>query len=186
MNPKKDNSVLPLKTIQDSLLTTLQLNKSQFLEKYQTDIYTLRKYAIAIFKAIHNGTITNEDTYGLFVKDKLKLQLKEGLPVKIENLRIDNSITETGCVVTVANIHTIKGLEAEAVLAIAKTEAELLLWIETDTSVRDAKRDSEKTDYPRLGYVAFSRAERLLCIGCLEKISIQTLSKLQNLSVIIQ
>ena len=75
-------------------------------------------------------------------------------------------------------------MESEAVLAIAKTEEELLLWIETDNTIREAKGDNEKTDYPRLGYVAFSRAERLLCIACLEKVSDITLKKLEMLGVV--
>jgi DNA helicase-2/ATP-dependent DNA helicase PcrA len=183
MNPKKNSSVLPIKVIQDTLLSTLQMNQTQFCTKYETNIFTLRKFAVAIFKAINSGAITNENTFGLFVKNVLKLEMKEGLPVKIENLKFDFNNKEVGNYVTVANIHTIKGLESEAVLAIAKTEEELLLWIETDRSIRDSKRDNEKTDYPRLGYVAFSRAERLLCIACLEKISKTTVTKLNNLGV---
>lgn len=68
-------------------------------------------------------------------------------------------------------------------MAIAKTETELLLWIETNQTIRDAKRDNETTDYPRLGYVAFSRAKQLLCISCLEKISDDTKTKLTELNV---
>ncbi|MDR7209915.1 DNA helicase-2/ATP-dependent DNA helicase PcrA [Flavobacterium piscis] len=185
MDPKKNSGVLPIKAIQDTLLSTLQLNQTQFCDKYETNIFTLRKYAVAIFKAINSGIITNENTFGLFVKDVLKLEMKEGLPVKIENLKFDFNNKEVGNYVTVANIHTIKGLESEAVLAISKTEEELLLWIETDHAIRESKRDNEKTDYPRLGYVAFSRAERLLCIACLEKISDTTISKLSNLGVVI-
>lgn len=185
MDPKKNSSALPIKVIQDTLLSTLQMNQTQFYVKYETNIFTLRKHAVAIFKALNSGVITNENTFGLFVKNVLKLEMKEGLPVKIENLKFDFNNKEVGNFVTVANIHTIKGLEAEAVLAIAKTEEELLLWIETDNKIRESKRDNEKTDYPRLGYVAFSRAERLLCIACLEKISNTTAKKLLNLGVVI-
>lgn len=184
MNPKKATNVLPLKAIQDTLLSTLQMNQTAFCDHYQTNIYTLRKHAVSIFKAIHNGKITNEDSYGNFITGTLHLKMKEGLPVKIENLRVDFSNNDDGTVVTIANIHTIKGLESEAVLAIAKTEEELLLWIETDHLIREAKRDNEKTDYPRLGYVAFSRAERLLCIACLESVSDATLRKLKILEVV--
>jgi len=186
MNPKKNSKSLPMNAIQDSLLTTLQMNQTEFCTHYQTNIFTLRKYTVAIFKAINNGTINNENTFGIFVKNILKLEIKEGLPVKIDNLRFDFNNHEVGNVVTVCNIHTIKGLESEAVLAIAKTEEELLLWIETDHLIRESKRDTDdKTDAPRLGYVAFSRAERLLCIACLEKVSDNTLLKLKNLGVIV-
>jgi len=185
MNPKKNSGVLPIKAIQDTLLSTLQMNQSQFCAKHETNVFTLRKYAVAIFKAINSGVITNENTFGLFVKNVLKLEMKEGLPVKIENLKFDFNNKEVGNYITVANIHTIKGLESEAVLVIAKTEEELLLWLETDHSIRESKRDNEKTDYPRLGYVAFSRAERLLCIACLEKISDSTAVKLRTLGVVV-
>jgi DNA helicase-2/ATP-dependent DNA helicase PcrA len=69
------------------------------------------------------------------------------------------------------------------VLAIAKTQAELLLWIEINRNIRDNKRTNETTDYPRLDYVAFSRVERLLYIACLEPISQDTLLKLKHLGV---
>lgn len=172
-----------MKAIQDALLTTVQMNQTEFCNRYQTTVYTLRKYSVAIFKAIHDGRIKNENTYGIFVKDILKLEIKQGLPIKIDNLKFDFSNHQAGNVVTVCNIHTIKGLESEAVLAIATTEEELLLWIETKHSVRELKRDSETTDYPRLGYVAFSRAERLLCLGCLQEVSFTTLQKLQSLNI---
>ena len=183
MNPKKETGVSPMKAIQDALLTTLQINQTEFCNRYQTTVYTLRKHSIAIFKAINDGRITNENTYVIFVKEILKLEIKQGIPVKIDNLRFDFSNHLIGNAVTVCNIHTIKGLESQAVLAIAKTEEELLLWIETKHSVRELKRDNEKTDYPRLGYVAFSRAERLLCLGCLQEVSLTTLQKLQALDV---
>lgn len=183
MNPKKETGVSPMKAIQDALLTTLQMNQTEFCNRYKTTVYTLRKYSVAIFKAIHDGRITNENTYVIFVKEILKLEIKQGLPVKIDNLKFDFSNHHTGNVVKVCNIHTIKGLESEAVLAIAKTDEELLLWIETKPSVREFKRDNEKTDYPRLGYVAFSRAERLLCLACLQEVSSVTLQKLKDLNV---
>lgn len=183
MNPKKDTDKSPMKIIQDTLLSSLQMNQTEFCIHYQTDIYTLRKHTIALFKAINNGRISNENTYANFVSEVLKLTIKEGIPVKIDNLKFDYNYQQTGNVVTLCNIHTIKGLEAEAVLAIAKTEEELLLWLETDPIIRDLKRDNEKTDYPRLGYVAFSRAKILLSFACLEEVSLDTRIKLKNLNV---
>lgn len=182
MNPRKETGVTPIKAIQDTLLSTIRMNQTQFCDRYQTNVYTLRKYSIAIFKAIRSGRIINENTYGSFIKEELNLEMVEGLPVKIENLKFDFNYS-TASAVTLCNIHTIKGLESEAVLAIAKTEEELLLWIETKAEIRELKRGNEKTDYPRLGYVAFSRAERFLCIGCLEEVSAATMDKLQSLNV---
>ena len=183
MNPKKNANTSPIKAIEDALLSTLQLNQAQFCEKYSCDLISLRKHTIKIFKAIHNGHITNENTFAVFVQNVLNLTIQKGLPVKVENLRFDFGSTLVSDTVTVANIHTMKGLEAKAVLAIAKTEEELLLWLETNHAKREKMRDKEKTDYPRLGYVAFSRAEKLLCIACLEKISSSTIARLNNLNV---
>jgi len=183
MDPKKTSGTSPLKSIQDTLLTTLRMGQTQFCEHYGTDVYTLRSHSIAIMKAIRNGLITNENTYGNFLKDILDLEMKKGLPVKISNLRFDNASVEKGDVMTVSNIHTIKGLESHAVLAIAKDEQELLLWLETDPTIREEKRDRDTKDHPRLGYVAFSRAEKLLCIGCLQSISKRTRDLLISLDV---
>ncbi|NII83485.1 MULTISPECIES: UvrD-helicase domain-containing protein [unclassified Pedobacter] len=186
MDPKKSSGSSPIKTIQDTLLTTLQMGQMEFFTRYNTDVYTLRSHCIAILKAIKNGVITNENTYGIFITDSLGLEMKKGLPVKIANLKFDYSTPRNDGVITVSNIHTIKGLESHAVLAIAKDEQELLLWLETDQLKREAKRDRELKDHPRLGYVAFSRAEKLLCIGCLQPISIQTREHLEGLGVIIE
>lgn len=182
--PGKTMNYSPLKPIIDTLLSSLRLTPTQFYEKYNANTFTLRKYAIAILKAIREGTITDANTFGNFVTASLGLQLQAGLPVKIENLSIHFNKGQTDIPI-VSNIHSIKGLEAEAVLAIARTEVELLLWIETDRSIREAYRDKEKTDYPRLGYVAFSRAKQFLCIACLEKVSEETILKLQALNIVI-
>ena len=83
----------------------------------------------------------------------------------------------------VSNIHRFKGLEVDAVLAVAKTEKELKLRLETDTAIRDAHNEKATSDYPRLGYVAFSRARKILCIACLESIKQDTKEKLKSLNV---
>lgn len=182
-DPKKITSISLIKSVQETLLITLQLTTSEFCKKYHTTVNTLRKHAIDILKAINKGEITNENTFGKFVTNTLSLPIKAGLPVKIENLKYNIVKDASRGAVTVTTIHTIKGLEAEAVLTIAKTQAELLLWIETNRNIRDNKRTNETTDYPRLGYVAFSRAERLLCIACLEPLSQDILLKLKHLGV---
>lgn len=87
--------------------------------------------------------------------------------MKIEDLKFNMPSLGDSGIVTVANIHTIKGLEHEAVLAFTKSEEELLNWLEIDRT----KRDEDKDDVCRIGYVAFSRAERLLCLSSLVKVS---------------
>jgi len=60
-----------------------------------------------------------------------------------------------------SSIHQAKGLEAVAVLAVARSLNENKSWCMTD----HAQRIADKADTCRLGFVAFSRAMELLCIG---------------------
>lgn len=185
LSPKKEGFISPLEVIKDTLLSSIGLSQAEFQREYETDLNTIRKYCILILKAIKSGEINNENTFGNFVTESLKLELKTGFPIKIDNFRISTNTDSFETKIIVSNIHNFKGLESEAILAIAKNEEELLLWIETDMKVRDTFRDRERTDYPRLGYVAFSRAKKLLCISSLEKISSNTLGKLIELDVVI-
>lgn len=183
LSPAKNNNISPIKEIMATLLSSLNLNKSEYLEKYNSTIFELRKICIQILKEIKTGTIENENTFFNYVTQELKLEVKNAIPIKLGNLRINASAISKRDAVVVSNIHNYKGLESEAVLAIAKTEVELLLWLETNQEIRDTARTKETTDYPRLGYVAFSRAMQLLCISCLEKISDETKEKLTLLNV---
>ena len=183
ISPAKSNNISPIKEIMATLLSSLNLNQSEYLEKYNSTIFELRKICIQILKEIKAGVIENENTFFKYVTEELKLEIKTTVPIKLANLRINAAIISKQNAIVVSNIHNYKGLESKAVLAIAKTEEELLLWIETDQTIRDTKRNKETTDYPRLGYVAFSRAEKLLCITCLEKISNETKTKLTALNV---
>jgi len=80
-----------------------------------------------------------------------------------------------------STIHKSKGLEAEAVLVIAKTRSELLKWLQTDETLRA----DDSGDVCRLGFVAFSRAKKMLCIACLEDASILN-TNLTNLGLILE
>lgn len=54
----------------------------------------------------------------------------------------------------VLSIHSAKGQEAECVLVMAESESQLMEWLEENRKLEEA----------RVGYVAFSRARKLLCI----------------------
>lgn len=180
--PTKTVNNSPIKTIIDTFLSALQLNQTEYLKKYNCDIIELRKIGIKILKEIKNGTITNENTFANYITS-LGFSLNAGIPIKIENIRLHLQNENPNEAIMVSNIHNIKGLESSAVLALAKTHAELQLWIETDRTVRETYRDKEITDYPRLGYVAFSRAKDFLSIACLEPITDSTREKLILLGV---
>jgi len=183
MGPSKGSASNPLRMIQDTLLSVIRMSSRQYFEAYGTDIYGLRKDALRVLWAIEDGTITNDNTFVLFLQQELKRIPKQGLPVKVESLKFSVDRNTSPGIPVVSTIHSIKGLEYEAVLVIAKGEDELKLWLETRRGERDKVRTRETTDYPRLGYVAFSRAKKFLCIGCLTEVSKITLDKLKHLGV---
>jgi len=78
-----------------------------------------------------------------------------------------------------STIHKAKGLQADAVLAIAENTNRLEKWLMTDKIARF----EEKTDMCRIGYVAFSRAKTILCIACLGKIDKTFEKELERLGV---
>ena len=75
------------------------------------------------------------------------------------------------------SIHKSKGLEADAVLVIAQNEKEFLKWLNMTKS--NMKSDTDE-DY-RLGYVAFTRARKVLLIACSDKVDISNIKKSVNI-----
>jgi len=181
--PLRGNEFSTLKAVQDALLSVVQMTQAKYFETNQTDIYGLRRSALKIITAINTNQISNENTFVQFVQQELKLTPVTGLPVKVENLKMSLSDTGLSGVPVVSTIHGVKGLEYAAVLTIAKNEEELNLWIETRISERDKTRNKRTTDHPRLGYVAFSRAKRMLCIACMTAISASTRKKLIDMDI---
>lgn len=181
--PDKSAKISAVSEIKDTLLSSLGTNQSDFCKEQAITPFDLRVMAVQIIRAIRTETITNENSFASFVKEHFGLIIKNDIPFKIDNLRqIIVSNTDTTAIM-VSNIHRFKGLELDAVLAVAKNEVELNLWLETNTEIRDTHSDRGTSDYPRLGYVAFSRAKKVLCIACLEPISDSTKERLVHLGV---
>lgn len=183
-SPKKAGPISPIQVVKDTLLSVAELSQSDFFEKYDCDLIGLRIYCLKIIRVIHNGTVHDKNTFHQFVTTQLGIVLKNNFPIKINNLKSQIGGVDRNELITACNIHTIKGLESEAVLAIAKTQQELLLWFCTDPNTRDENRaDDDKTDSPRIGYVAFSRAKKILCIACLETVSGTTIELIKSLNL---
>lgn len=181
--PDKSAKISAVSEIKDTLLSSLGTNQSAFCEEKGLTPFDLRIMAVQIIRAIRTEIITNENSFASFIKDTFDLVIKNDIPFKIDNLRqIIVSNTDNKAIM-VSNIHKFKGLELDAVLAVAKNEVELNLWLESNTEIRDGHSDRATSDYPRLGYVAFSRARKVLCIACLEPISDNTKQKLNDLGV---
>jgi DNA helicase-2/ATP-dependent DNA helicase PcrA len=179
MNPKKTGSLSPVSIIRDTVLYVLSINSEEFYNVYKKTSHDLRKLAVELFHAIDRGDIMNENQFVNYLRDNHNLYPNRGMLIKVEDLRSSIALPGGSGAPTVANIHTIKGLEHKAVLVFAKNEEELAAWLETDRS----KRDSDKNDVCRIGYVAFSRAERLLAISCLGSISTDTENILKSKGV---
>jgi DNA helicase-2/ATP-dependent DNA helicase PcrA len=79
-----------------------------------------------------------------------------------------------------ASIRKAKGLQADAILAVAETVTELKKWLQTRTSARVKDRQ----DKCRLGYVAFTRAREMVCIACLEQPDRELDEILQSLGIL--
>ena len=78
-----------------------------------------------------------------------------------------------------SSIRKAKGLEADAVLVVAKNVAELKKWLQTDRLCRVG----DKQDKCRLGYVAFTRPREMLCIACLKEIDSELTQMLKTLGI---
>ena len=185
VSPNHNGALSPLNAIKDAILSSTQLKQTEFLEKYDCDRMKLRQYCFQTMIALSQGEITNETSFLDYITKNFGVEVKQGIPIKINGLKLRIKTIESNEYTLVGNIHQVKGLEAKAVLAIAKTEDELNLWLMINQNNREEKRGKEDTDYPRIGYVAFSRAEDLLCIGCLEQISNTTRESLKKLEVVI-
>lgn len=178
-NPKKNGNISAINVIRDTVLYMLSLNNEEFCQQHKKTAHDLRKLAVELFHAIRLNEITNENEFGVYLRDKHDLIVNRGMLVKIDDMKIGSAVDNSNGVVTIANIHTIKGLEHPAVLVIARNEQELLKWVQVDRGLRD--NDTE--DVCRIGYVAFSRAEKLLCIGCLTSISQETEKLIASLGI---
>jgi len=157
-----------------------QLGETQGMTRIE-----LRKVAISLMKRIRSQEIHSSD-------DLLK-QIEETCHIKISqesaHKEIDGRLSKIRAMLSSQNsekdmelcstVHKAKGLEADSVLVIAKSNNELAKWIMQDKPGREA----DKQDDCRLGYVAFTRARDVLCISCLEKINLKNRTELINFGV---
>lgn len=81
-------------------------------------------------------------------RDVKKIKLSE----LVESLFYEHQFTQK--LSNIKSIHSAKGMEAECVLVLAETQNELNEWL----------ANNQKSEEARIGYVAFSRARKLLCI----------------------
>lgn len=169
------------------VLGSLGINRTMFLDiipftDKEEKILQLRQFCFSILKDIRNPSLNvNSD----FIVAKFFRTFKIRLPDNtnksidiskgIEKLKITSKVVSNDkyC----SSIHTSKGLEASSVLVIARTNNQLLKWLDFPNVVHNTD------DEYRLGYVAFSRAKEMLCITSIEKPSAKTIEILTKLKI---
>lgn len=171
------------------ILASLGMNKTTFIQiipsKDKRESYLLyRQFCFSILKDIRNPILNVNSDY---IIDSFINTFNINLPDDSNrSIDISKTIEKLKVVTKTSNnnrfcssIHTSKGLEATNVFVIAKTNNQLLKWLDFQNVVHDTDDDY------RLGYVAFSRARELLCVASLEKPNKKIIDKLNSLNVVI-
>ncbi|MGE7689836.1 UvrD-helicase domain-containing protein [Lysinibacillus sp. NPDC097214] len=197
LNHKSKENVPLITSILDFLSAFFNVKKSNLSETLGLDEVELRKKCFLLFNVINQKQPTdleeillsiegvfnfkraiNEAKAQFIIQEKAK-KFVEALTVRQSAQSMDSFSEADLYQDSFLTIHKSKGLQADAVLVVAKTENELLKWLEKD---KDTRLNSNQ-DTSRLGYVAFSRPKELLCIACLKPISLETQMLLQKLNV---
>ncbi|MCY8028926.1 ATP-dependent helicase [Bacillus inaquosorum] len=194
----KSKENFPLFTcVYDFLSTFYNIKKDQLLLVLELEEIELRKKCLSLLFEINYNTDFVLEDFESFVETTFNRKREEtGEEVKfnIKN-RTKRLVDELSNRMIVnyedmakelneyqdsfLTIHKSKGLQADAVLVVAKNEKELLMWLEDDKD----KRLLDQQDKCRLGYVAFSRPKEFLCIACLTPISKETIEILNKFKV---
>lgn len=144
--------------------------KSQRAIRTQKELNLIewRKFGLRLIKEILNNPALTKENLELFISKELQLGIDEQKNCQRMYERLINACQTRNKLNHnyYSTIHKAKGLEADAVLVICESEKKLQKWLEKDPG----RRFADKDDQCRLGFVAFSRARKILCIGCLKKV----------------
>lgn len=150
---------------------------------FDVDYLAWRKVGLQLLKAIQAKELLTSDDLKTFLTNRFPTaDLEDDIDVAHElSVLVDCVLhgTERKDQERISSIHKSKGLEADAVLVVAKSQTELRKWCEQDSSARAA----DKEDICRIGFVAFSRARESLVLACLKEIDDETTTILESLGV---
>lgn len=169
---------IDLKKLSDFIISVTGLSHKDFMERYSLTPYMLSRICVLIRNEIEKEKLTDEIVLKLAKKGCMELYRKQ--------IIFKNSITDINgktqefnfvskfiedykkdeCLTKYMTIHKAKGLEADCVLVVAENENQLFKWL--NMTKTDMRNESDE-DY-RLGYVAFSRARKVLAVAVLEEI----------------
>lgn len=167
----------------DLLSVALDRSQRRICEEFGLSRLQWRAAGVLLLRDLRAGAYSVEqfivfvfDVFGHSVsKSRVKL-IDEGLRMLTAEFTRDQSAHHSELC---SSIRKAKGLQADAVLVVAKTAKELKKWLQTDRSCR--ARD--KQDKCRLGYVAFTRPREMLCIACLKKMDSELRQMLKELGI---
>ena len=169
----------------DLLSLALDRNQRRICEEFGLSRLQLRTVGVRLLRDLRAGQ------FGI---EQLKVLVVDVFGHKVSNSRID-LIEDRLCSLSAepgggklaqtaewySSIRKAKGLQADAVLVVAKSLTELKKWLQTEHSFRVA----DKQDKCRLGYVAFTRPREMLCIACITELDSELIQMLQSLGVLI-
>lgn len=186
-NTDTKNGYIDLKSITDFIAAKSGLTYRGLLEEYGLDKHKLRHVAAELRKR-YDIEQMEEDYLILQIRNVIKelygiiVHFKDSTCVDDKKKKISFGYTkkwDAVCETYDSNdtrfltIHKSKGLEADCVLVIAETQNELFKWLNMTPQKMKSLTDE---DY-RLGYVAFTRAKKVLIISCLQDIDTDCLDK---------
>lgn len=178
---------IDLKSITDYIIAKSGMTHNDFLEKYNLNTHMLRHVAAELRKRFQidqmetrcfDNEIKNvfKELYGvsILIRDSACLDEKNrkvpfGYSKKWDVMQEQSALDP----IRYMTIHKSKGLEADCVLVIAETQNEFDKWI----NMTPQKMKSLSDEDFRLGYVAFTRAKKVLILSCLQEIDIDALDK---------
>ena len=170
---------IDLKKLSDFIISSTGLSHKSFIESYCLTPYMIRRICVSVRSKMQNENLSGEALLNYTKKVCMELYEKQ---LRFENSRIDingkkqeynfaskfiEEHRNDESTMRYMTIHKAKGLEADCVLVVAQNVKQLMKWLHmTKTNMRE---DDEEY---RLGYVAFSRARKVLAIAVLEEIDI--------------
>lgn len=180
----KQNQIT-LKKITDFVISFTGLSYEKFIETYEFTPYMLRRICVPVRNKMLKGNLSEKE-----IKEMVKRICKE---LYGKNIRYEDSLvqledkkqyynfftdfqaesTERIDGIKCMTIHKAKGLEADAVLVIAQSANQLFKWLNMTKSDMEKENDEEY----RLGYVAFSRAKKVLAIAAMQEINVENFDK---------
>ena len=169
-----------LKKLSDYIICATGLTNRDFMEQYSLTPYMISRICVYIRNEIDKEQLTDERVLDLakigfaelYGKRIVFRNSKTDINGKTQEFNYASKFTEdykkAEHSTKYMTIHKAKGLEADCVLVVAENVKQLFKWLNmTKTDMRNENDE----DY-RLGFVAFSRARKVLAVAVLENMDV--------------